>query len=292
MSGKTVNSAILLLILGNGMAIISDMIVKLQGADVAVFQFVAFRFAITILLLLPFFKMIDRERFWEGARWQLVRAIIGYGGICCMVVSLNSLPLATANAIYYTAPILVMILAVLIYKETLTLPSIVAVISGFGGIVAILRPIEISWQASSAFGVSLALAFGIILLRKLPKGQSTVHTLLISQILMLPIAIALAIWENAPFNVEYLYYALGSSVFILFYNASVIMAYRWVEANQVTSAEYTGMVWAIIMGWIFFAEKPDIWLLLGGSMIVLPLVWIAMHERKKKLAMKFATAVE
>lgn len=290
MSGKTVNSAIFLLILGNGMAMVSDMIVKMQGENVAVFQFVAVRLVIMLMLLLPFIKKVNFDRLWEGGRLQFIRAHVSYAGICCMVVALSTLPLATANAIFYAAPLLVVVFSVLFFRETLSKSSLFAVVSGFIGILVILRPLEISWSAISAIGVACSLAISATLVRKLPKGQSTVHSMLVSQIMMVPIAMALAIWEDAPFDTDTLYYALGSAVFISMYNATVFMSYKWVSPQQVTSAEYTGMIWAILLGVMFFDEVPDAWLIVGSSLIILPLLGIAYLERKRKLVGRLAAS--
>jgi drug/metabolite transporter (DMT)-like permease len=59
------------------------------------------------------------------------------------------------------------------------------------------------------------------------------------------------------------------------------MAYRWVAANEVTSAEYTGLLWALLGGWVFFDESPDLWFVIGSSMIVVPLVLIGLKEHKR-----------
>ena len=53
MSGKTVNSAILLLVIGNAMALISDVFIKLLEPGAPVFQFAFLRCLITLGLLLP-----------------------------------------------------------------------------------------------------------------------------------------------------------------------------------------------------------------------------------------------
>jgi len=282
MSGKTVNSAILLLVLGNASALISDAIIKLQGADVPVFQFVFIRTLCALVLLLPLSAMIDRGNLFSGGRVHLVRAHISLMGIACMVVALNTLPLATANALFYAAPILVMVIAVLVFRENLTPLSLLAVVSGFAGIILILRPVALNWASLSAIGVAFSLAINIVLIRKLPGRQSMVHTLVLTNLYMLPAAFLLTLWEGRAFEWSVVLHAFGSAFFILCYNITVLMAYRWVAANQVTSAEYTGLLWAIIGGWVFFGEVPDMWFIIGSTMIVAPLVLIGLAERKRK----------
>jgi len=152
MSGKTVSSAILLLVIGNALALISDVFIKLLEPGAPVFQFAFLRCALTLLFLLPLWKQINHRKLFEGGRAHFVRAHIHLGGILCMIVALGALPLATANAIFYAAPVLVMVLSVLVFREQLTTLSVVAVISGFLGIIVILRPMAFNWGAIAALG--------------------------------------------------------------------------------------------------------------------------------------------
>lgn len=281
MSGRTINGAIVLLVLGNFLALLSDMLIKIQGADIPIFQFVFMRQLCTLALLLPLWQRFDRSQPFAGSAVHAIRAHLGIVGVTCMVIALNTLPLATANALFYAAPVLVMVLAVLVYGEKLTPLSILAVISGFLGIVVILRPVELSWQSLTALVTAGSLAVGALLVRKLPRQQSKVQSLLLMHLYGLPALIALVIWEGAPLQLSMLPTAMGSSFFILGYNTTVLMAYRHVDANQVTSAEYTGLVWAILIGWAFFAEVPDLWFVLGSIMIVGPLLLISLREQRQ-----------
>jgi len=281
MRGRTLNSAILLLVIGNALAVISDVIVKLMGSGVPIFQFIFLRCIITLIILLPMYKQLDRIRPWQGLWVHTFRALMNLMGIFCMVIALTTLPLATANAVFYVAPILVMLLAVLIFREKLTVLSVLAVFSGFAGIVVILRPVEFGIGAIAALGGALALSINAVMVRKLPERQSTVHKLWMSYILMLPVSLLLFLWEGAALDAVTLAGAFGSAVFILGYSVTVLLAYRWVDANQVTSAEYTGLIWAVAIGWIWFAEVPDIWFVVGSAMIVVPLVLLGLDQRRR-----------
>lgn len=281
MSGRTVNSAIILLVAGNALAVVSDVFVKVMGTGAPVFQFIFVRSVMTLVLLLPLYRLIDRQALFEGLGIHVVRAHMHLLGVFCMVIALVSLPLATANAIFYVAPILVMLLSVLIFRERLTTLSVLAVFSGFAGIVVILRPGELGWAAFSALGAALALAVNAVMVRRLPPRQSTVHKLFLNYLLVLPAATALLLWEGAAWDPAVLLSAAGSAIFILGYNITVLLAYRFVDANQVTSAEYTGLVWAVAIGWLGFGEAPDIWFALGSAMIIVPLVLLAFQQRQR-----------
>jgi drug/metabolite transporter (DMT)-like permease len=281
MSGKTVNSAILLLIIGNAMAILSDVFIKMLEPGAPIFQFAFLRCVLTLFMLMPLAGKLNRKHLFEGIKVHAVRAHIHLVGILCMVIALGNLPLATANAVFYAAPILVMVMASLLFSERLTPLSVTAVFSGFLGIVLILRPVEFGWAAIAALGAAFALAINAVMVRQLPKQQTTVHKLFLNYLLIIPAAGALALWEGAAWNGAMLISAAGSALFILGYNITVLLAYKQVAANQVTSAEYTGLIWAVIIGWIGFGEVPDLWFLAGSAMIVIPLLLVGLSSRQR-----------
>ncbi|MEX1197946.1 MAG: DMT family transporter [Pseudohongiellaceae bacterium] len=278
MPGTTINSALLLLVLGNAMAVVSDVFVKVIGSGAPVFQFIFVRSLITLLLLLPFLRQLDRSGFFSGFGVHLLRSHMHLAGVFCMVIALTSLPLGTANAVFYVAPIIVMLLSAAVFREKLTVLSLLAGFSGFAGILVILRPDEFSWTAFSALGAAVALAVSAVLVRMLPAAQSTVHKLFLNYLLLLPATALLMWWEGAAPDPAILISALGSAAFILGYNTSVLLAYRTVEASRVTSAEYTGLIWAVLIGWLWFNETPDLWFALGSAMIVVPLLLIGLQQ--------------
>jgi drug/metabolite transporter (DMT)-like permease len=289
-SGKHLNTAILLLVAGNFMAIIADVIVKIMGSDAPVFQHMFVRTLIIIVLLSTLYRQLDWQTPLSGVGFHLLRAMFNVIGMFAIITALTLLPLATANAVFYLAPILVMLLAVVLFKERLTRWSLLAVISGFLGVIVILRPVELGWGALAALAGAWALAFNAVLVRKLPKHQSTVHKLMMSNLLALPVIFTLFIWEfmtgDTGWHRGAILAAAGSSVFVMAYSISVLKAYKTVDANQVTSAEYTGLIWAALVGWIWFAEVPDLWFVAGSAMIVIPLVLLSLQQNRQRSTLK------
>jgi drug/metabolite transporter (DMT)-like permease len=285
MQGKTLNSAIILLVAGNFMAIIADVIVKIMGSDAPIFQHMFVRTVVIIVLLSALYQQLDWHTPLAGIGFHMLRALFNVIGMFTIISALTLLPLATANAVFYLAPLLVMVLAVVLFKERLTRWSLLAVVSGFLGVIVILRPVELGWGALAALAGAWALAFNAVLVRKLPKHQSTVHKLMMSNLLALPVIFALFIWEFVTGDTGWhrgaIFAAAGSSVFVMAYSISVLKAYKTVDANQVTSAEYTGLIWAALIGWIWFAEVPDLWFVAGSAMIVIPLILLSVEQNRR-----------
>ncbi|MDO9475398.1 MAG: DMT family transporter [Pseudohongiella sp.] len=142
-TSKHLNTAILLLVAGNFMAIIADVIVKIMGSEVPIFQHIFVRTLIIMALLSPLYRQFDWQTPLAGLRIHLLRALFNFVCMFAIITALTLLPLATANAVFYLAPILVMLLAVVMFKERLTRWSLLAVISGFLGVIVILRPVDL-----------------------------------------------------------------------------------------------------------------------------------------------------
>src|SRR5690625_6554760 len=115
-----------------------------------------------------------------------------------------------------------------------------------------------------------------VMVRKLPRVQPVTHSLLLNYMFSLPAALLLALIEGAPVDFVSMGAAFGSALFVLGYNMTVIMAYKHVDANKVTASEYTGILWAFILGWLFFAEVPDAWFWVGTRLTVVPLFFLAL----------------
>ena len=199
-----------------------------------------------------------------------------------MVVSLTTLPLATANAIFYAAPLITVVFARLLFKERVTIISLVTAALGMVGVMVILNPTGANIFALAALVVTTTLALNNLLIKKLPTQHGIIDTLYLTNLLGIPTALILALIEFAPFDWNVLLIAVGSSLFSMFYAATCVYAYRAADSNQVTSAEYTGLLGAVFFGIVFFAEQPDMRFYIGSMLIVVPLtVLTTMSSRTK-----------
>lgn len=282
MPNISVGLAMGLLVFGNLIAILSDALIKTLGGDIAIFQFVFFRQITAVIILLPFCLNAGKASFMDGLKWHALRAHIWLLGAVFMVIAINAMPLATANAIFYAAPLLMLPMALVLFKEQLSRYSIIAGVFGFLGVLVIIRPTEINWGAIAALVVALTIAGNNLLIRKLPKHQSVPQTLLLTNLVGIPASLGLAIWEGRAWDFEPFLTAAGSSSFILIYAGTCVVAYRAADSNKIASAEYSGLIAAVIAGLIWFDEMPDLIMALGTAMIIFPLILLAKYEKSRE----------
>ncbi|MDY3305469.1 DMT family transporter [Psychrobacter sanguinis] len=149
------------------------------------------------------------------------------------------------------------------------------------GVVFMVISLQFNIGAIFALLVAATIAINNLLVRKLPQNHTVYQTLLLTNLVGTPTALVLALWENSPFSWESLTIAALSNVFILIYAGICVEVYKNIEAHKVSSAEYSGLLVAVIVGIIWFNEVPNLSLLVGGTLIVAPLIWLANAERVK-----------
>jgi drug/metabolite transporter (DMT)-like permease len=271
--------AVWLLVLGNLAASLSDVAVKMLQGEVVPFQYMFLRQLFAFAFIWPVWRKQPKVlRQLHDPKVTLIRAHLVLLGAGCMVVAISYLPLATANAVFYAAPLLMLPLSILFLKERPSRGKIIATVTGFLGVLIVLRPSKFHWAALFALGTACSLALFNLLARTIPERQPVVTTLMWTTLFSLPISglLAAAYWQ--PLSLHQWLWIAASSGLILLYNGLAVAAYQKAPASQIALAEYSGLIFVAAFGAFWFAEMLDSLTWLGIGMIILPLLpsaWLA-----------------
>lgn len=265
--------ALWLLIAGNLSASLSDVMVKILDGSVQPLQYIFIRQLISVAIIYPFWRRETAQVRQLHAPWlNLFRAHLVLIGSGCMVVAITQMTLASANAVFYAAPLLMLPISVLMMKETPPRSKVLATLLGFIGVLIVLRPSQFQWASLFALTTATTLALFNVSARKLPNQQSMISTLFWTSLFSLPIAAILAVifWQPISFK-EFNLIAAGA-IFILIYNGLAVLAYRKAPAGEIGMAEYSGLIFVTAFGVWWFDEIPDWLTTLGILCIILPLL--------------------
>ncbi|GIA85985.1 DMT family transporter [Vibrio cholerae] len=271
--------AVWLLVLGNLAASLSDVAVKMLQGEVVPFQYMFLRQLFAFAFIWPVWRKQPKVlRQLHDPKVTLIRAHLVLLGAGCMVVAISYLPLATANAVFYAAPLLMLPLSILFLKERPSRSKVIATVTGFLGVLIVLRPSQFHWAALFALGTACSLALFNLLARTIPERQPVVTTLMWTTLFSLPISglLAAAYWQ--PLSLSQWLWIAASSGLILLYNGLAVAAYQKAPASQIALAEYSGLIFVAAFGAFWFAEMLDALTWLGIGMIILPLLpsaWLA-----------------
>jgi len=273
MQEKSTRQAILLLVLANLLASLSDVSLKVLNGEVPIFQYVFIRQVISFLFILPLWIRLPKIKYKDGFDMLTFwRAQFIVGGSACAMVAITHLTLATANAMFYVAPLMMLPMSVFLLKETPPISKYIATGIGFIGVLIVLRPEQFHWAAIVALGSALTVAFCNVFIRRIPAGQHLISTLFWTTVMTIPLALILAIPQWTDISLTHVLWIVAINVFVLGYHALVVIGYKKADVSSIALAEYSGLAFVTIFGIMWFDEIPDLFTAIGILLIVIPMM--------------------
>jgi drug/metabolite transporter (DMT)-like permease len=258
----------------------------LAGA-LSIFEVLAVRTigGLVILLTLAAFKPELRPSMKPRRMGlNLIRNSVHYVSQYVWATGLTLLPLATVFALEFTMPIWLAFIAVFFLGEKMTPSRIGVVILGFIGALVILRPGLIAFQPASLLVLSAAFGYAIFnaLTKKLTGTETTFSIVFWMNAMQLPMGLAGSDplffqklgWEHLPS-------ITGISVAGLSAHYCLANAFRAGDATMVMPIDFLRVPLIALVGWWFFGENLDPFVLIGGAIMLSGIVWNLREEAKK-----------
>lgn len=281
-----------------------DAIIKHLSGDYPVTLAIVVRslVALPILLTLVHFECGLRSLLSRNYKPLLFRGLILLVSYTTYYMALPALPLAEAIALFFTAPIMVNILAGPLLGETVSPRTWAAVACGFIGVLVILRPGSSIFEAAAFLSLISALTYALsmVLARKLGGTEpSSVMTFYVNGVYLAGAALIalgfqlVGIVKLGHPSLDFLVrpwsfpgtwdlFLMGLCGIIAAVAMSLLThAYRMAEANLVAVYEYTGMIWGPLWGFLFFQEVPRITTAIGMALIIAAGIAAARVSQKK-----------
>jgi drug/metabolite transporter (DMT)-like permease len=257
--------------------------VKLLGKDLDTSQIVFIRSIVGFLFVLPFALKGGRTVFFPKRPWVLlIRMISGNGNLFCSFYAVAHLQLATAVAISFVRPLLLVFLAIWFLGEVIRWRRWTATIVGFLGVLVMIRPglIEIEFAVivaliGAAFGAASHTSV------KLLTGSERHLTLLIYPSLfgiIIFMGPGLYYWQVPTVSQIGLLIVMGVSMILA--QTCVVKAFAAGEATFISPIQFIRLIGAALIGYLIFSEVPDTWDLVGAMVIVASTLYMAHREFK------------
>ena len=255
--------------------------VRYLGTSMNPVQAAFIRYCFGIVLILPLLSRagvmsLDRDRLGFHA----LRGLLHGGGVILWFLAMSRIPISEVTALGFTTPIFVTLGAAVFLSERLKPYRVAAVLLGFIGALLILRPglrvIDIG--ALAQLGAAPLFACSYLMAKAATRREaSSMIVILLSVFCTLTLALpALMVWRT-PTLEELLLLGLTA---LLATSGHYCMT-RALEAAEVSAVQpftFLQLVWATILGLILFDEHPDVWIWIGGAVIVASATWMAQQE--------------
>ncbi len=225
-------------------------------------------------------RVLDPALFTGPFMFRLASEIVG---TLCFVIALASIDLSLLSAIIQANPLLVTLGAALFLGAAVGWRRWVAILIGLFGVLIIVRPGMEGFDAQSlwALGAAVGLTGRDLATRAISREVST---LLLAAWGFLAAALAglglLVISGGSAIPDSLLALQLaGALVFAMIAYYAVTAAMRVGEIAVVTPFRYTRLVFALVLAFFVFNERPDIWTLIGASIVVATGLYTLWRER-------------
>ncbi|MDO5658700.1 MAG: DMT family transporter [Paracoccus sp. (in: a-proteobacteria)] len=256
-----------------------------MAASMSIRQVLFFRALVGLAVIL----LVARKVFPEVAQMRSVplhiaRNVTHFTAQYFWTIGIVMLPLASVFALEFTMPLWVTLFAFLLLGERVSKARILATIGGFVGVLVIVRPglgvvdpaAGLVLIAAAGYGLSL------IMVKRLTQSCSPGAIVVWMILIQLPLGFLAALSDWRPVAAAAIPWALVAGVGALAAHFCQAQALRRLDASVVIPIDFLRVPMAAIVGYAFYAERIDLFVFLGGAIILLSNFQAVRAEQKAK----------
>ena len=259
---------------------------KVAVQDYHVLQILFFRQLVVFLSSLPSIaKSFPASLKTEYPVLHACRLSGAFVALSCGIWAVAVLPLTTAVTLGFAQVFFVSLLAFLFLQEKVGIHRVIAVVTGFFGVVVVMRPgVDGLFEVYALIPLvgALGAAIAITSVRTLSQTESTA-TLLVYQAVFVGLLAGIPLfWFWKTPNLFGLLFLLAMGVLAAIGQWVGVRALRAGEASVVSNIDYVKLIYAGAFGYFLFAEIPDVYTLVGAAIIIGSSVYLYIRESGKR----------
>src|SRR3954451_9996951 len=273
--------AALWMLLGGFCAVMMNVLIRVAAERMHPFEVTVFRCLFSLGFMLPFIVRAGPALLHnQKIGFFTLRAAVGLVSMLTWFYGITLVPLATATAVNFTAPLFATVGAALILHEDVRLRRWSAVVVGFIGVLVILRPgretIDINLLlilVSAASSAMNNITVKYLVRTERPNVIVAMFVVYLTPLSLLP---ALFVWSWPDWRTLAALVGLGGIGTLA--HISVARAYTAADASACAPYEFVRLPYAALIGYLLFGELTDTWTWIGAAIIVAASMYVAYRE--------------
>ena len=261
--------------------------VKAGASELPAIMSAFLRYILGLVFLMP---VLGALRSLRLTRRQLrlfgLRGLAHTVGVCCWFYAMTRITIAEVTAMNYMTPVYVTIAAALFLGERLAARRLMAIIVAFLGALVILRPgmRELTDGHLAMIFAALFLATSYLVAKRMADElpASVVVAMLSITVTIGLFPLALTVWHWPTW--EETLWMFGVAALATAGHYSMTRAFAAAPVNVTQPIVFTQLIWSVLIGLFIFDEAFDIWVILGGTLIIAAASFIAIRESMLKRA--------
>jgi drug/metabolite transporter (DMT)-like permease len=272
------------IVVGGFLLIVMASIVKQLGQSLPAFEVVFVRFFSGLIVIFPLvwrlgFGILRTQRLGL----HLTRGLVGFFGNLCFFFALIHMAIGETVTIQFSRPLVMVVIAGLFLGEMFDKRRTTLTIVGFGGVLLITRPFGAGFEpwALVALAGTVFATLVVITVKMLTRTEQTVVIMFYFAVTttLLSLVPAVLTWQTptwAELGLLFLTGFLGIVGQSLFTHGIGLG-----ETSFVLPFDYLRIVYAFVIGMIWFAEVPDVWGATGATVIVASSLYLLKSEGRR-----------
>ena len=236
---------------------------------------VFFRNAVGLFIFIPMlFKQglsfIKTDKLWMHT-W---RSVVGLAAMYGFFYAIAHLKLSNAMVFSYSSPIFIPLIAYFFLKEKISLGMIIAAVVGLIGVLLVAKPDQGMFNALSVIGLGACFlsAMAFVTVRALTSTEPPERIVFYFCIFGTLISSISMFWHWRAFTLKELALLITAGLLANISQLFMSYAYSLAPAGQIGPMNYIAIVFAGIWGFIFWHEIPDMFSILGISIILIAIL--------------------
>jgi drug/metabolite transporter (DMT)-like permease len=269
--------------------VLTDTFVKLVGqSGLPPYEMVAF-LGLFMAVFLAVYAMVRGQSYVlrpHRLSRQVARACLDMTNNVCVVIALRHLTLTIFYILIFLAPIVTALLSAIFLREGVPWKKAVAIVAGFAGVIVAVHPWsgarEGDWIGFLACMVCVAcFSTNMVWSRVLTQTESPESLAFFSGIVTAVVGFALMGFVHAaPLTAGLAAGLCAMGVFCALGTLCFYIAVKHTSAANVSQYHYTQLITGTLLTYLVWHEKPSVYVLLGGTLILASGLYIAVAARR------------
>lgn len=214
---------------------------------------------------------------------HLARNAVHFTAQYFWTIGVVSLPLASVFALEFTMPIWVALFAWLLLKEKLTGPRLLATLGGFIGVLVVVRPGHGVIDPAAGLVLLAAAGYGLslILVKQLTRECSPAVIVVWMILIQLPLGLLAALTDWRDVGLSDVPWMMVAGVGALSAHYCQAQALKRLNASVIMPVDFLRVPMAALVGFYAYGEGIDVWVVIGGCIILMSNFQAMMSERMR-----------
>jgi drug/metabolite transporter (DMT)-like permease len=211
---------------------------------------------------------------------HLMRCVLNVLSLFIFFEALRRLELATLFAIGFVGPLFMTALSVPMLGEKVGVHRWAAIGVGMIGALVIVDPVAAQFDIAMLFALSSTLLWSaaMVIVRKLSSTEKDLTLIVYVNTALLIVGVIGAPFEWRPVGARDLGFIVALALLLVVGQWLMVRAFRLAPVGVVAPFQYTGIIWATLIGWFFWNEFPANHVWLGAAILIASGLYVMWRE--------------